>query len=76
MVLEANKTHSCTVFVHWMTQFVIFAAAAEEEARLTHIEIETFQAAIAEAHNWILFTNVAFRLMFCTFSSRQTMQHR
>lgn len=73
--MESNETYSCTVFVHGMTELMIFTAAAKEEARLTHVKIETFQAAIAEAHNWIFFTYVAFGLMLCTLSGSQTMQN-
>lgn len=73
--MKSNETHSCAVFVHWMTELMIFAAASKKEACLTHVEVETFQAAISEAHNWILFTYVAFGLMLCTFSRSQAMQN-
>lgn len=45
-----------------MAEFVIFRIPAEEEAFLTHVEIETFQAAITEADYRIFFADVAFGL--------------
>lgn len=59
-----------------MTELMIFAAAAEEEARLTHVEVEAFQAAITEAHNWIFFTYVTLGLVLGCLSGGQTVQHR
>lgn len=52
-----------------MTELMIFRIFAEEEARLAHVEIEAFQTAIAETNDWILFTNVAFRLVACILAS-------
>lgn len=59
--------------MHRMTELMIFTAASEKEARLTHIKIEAFQTAIPEAHNRILFTYITFGLMFCRFGSGQSM---
>lgn len=50
--------------MHWMIKFVIFGSSAKEEAHLAHIEIETFQASIPEANNWIFLANIAFRLIY------------
>lgn len=67
--IYVNKTtYSCAIFMHRMTEFMIFATATKEETRLTHIEVEAFQASITEAHDWIFFTNVTFCLMLGCFS--------
>lgn len=41
---------------------MIFAISSKEEAILTHIEVEAFQATVTEANNWVFFTNVTFDL--------------
>lgn len=45
-----------------MAEFVILCIATEEETLLTHVKIEAFQTAIAEANNRIFFADVTFCL--------------
>lgn len=59
---ECDGTYRCTIFMHRMTEFMVFGITSEEETFLTHIKVETFQAAIAEAYNWIFLADVALCL--------------
>lgn len=41
---------------------MVFGITSEEEARLAHIEVETLQAAISEANDWVFFTDITLSL--------------
>lgn len=58
-----------------MRELVILRVFAEEEAGLAHVKVKAFETAIAEADDWILFADVAFRLVLCGLSRGQTMHH-
>lgn len=55
--------YRCAILVHWMTQFVIFGIASEEETLLAHVEVETLEAAITESNYRILLANVTLCLL-------------
>lgn len=70
-----TETHRCTIFLHGMSQFMVLGILAEEETRLAHVKVKTFQAAIAETDDRIFFADVAFRLVFGGLSCGQTMHY-
>jgi len=59
-----------------MSKFVIFGLSSREEARLTHVKVEAFQTAVPEANDWIFFADVTLGLVFGSFSSGQSVEHR
>lgn len=46
MADERAKTYRGAVFLHRMRQFVVLCLPPREEAILTHVEVEAFQATI------------------------------
>ena len=63
--------YRCAILLHGMRHLMILVPTSftSEKAILTHIEIETLEAAIAKSANWGSLTNVTFGLMSSRFGS-------
>ena len=59
-----------------MRELVVLGLAPGEEARLAHVKVEAFEAAIAKADDRVLFADVALGLVFGRLGCRESMQHR
>lgn len=57
-----KDTHRCTIFMHRMAQFMILGISSEEEALLTHVEVETFETTVSESNYRVFFADIAFGL--------------
>ena len=62
VALLSSITYRCAIFMHGMTEFVIFGITSEEETFLAHVEVEALEATIAKANNGIFLADVAFGL--------------